>query len=228
MPRFLASLILAFAVLLPSHHTSWSDSIKPLAWTTDITDRRGEGVIGQTVKNHCTAWAYQKPNNPYETHWITAAHCVIQDEDDPTQAELSNHDFQIDGHACYVENFEWPTDIASLHCEGLEAPGLPLAAYEPEVTQPVVLRGYPLGYSSLFTTKGYVVVLHWHDEGDPEDVFYNIYSVPTAPSNSGSPVFDDNDHVIGLLQIGWGKSFSPVGGGLDIEQIRLFVNTLPD
>lgn len=222
--KVVLSLLVASAFLFPSRSRvkDLNASIRPLAWTTDVMDMWGESVDHQEVRNHCTAWAYRTPANPTKTHWITAAHCIL-DED---TGAYQDRDYQINGKRVYPENWLFPQDIASLSSD-VDAPGLSLAPSQGEVGDVLLIRGYPLGWKFLLTTFGHMGALSVSFPEDAEGVYYNLYVVPAAPGNSGSPVFNTHDEVLGLLQIGWGRGFSPVSGGVDLATIRVFMNLLP-
>jgi len=232
----LTGCVFALSLAVP-HAYNYAGSIQPLAWHS-ISQRdlwmvmEGEldpDQVQPTLSNHCTVWAYVTPANPTRTHWITAAHCVLD-----SNGDYMNLDYQIAGHELAVEDWNVKNDIASLSGD-LSARGLTLATNEPAVYDPeanskdseVVVRGYPFGYKSLFTTHGSMSLLHWHDEEDPAGVFYNVYQVPIASGSSGSPVFDSHNKVIGVLQIGWGDSFSSMAGGSSLGNLRAFLANLP-
>jgi hypothetical protein len=221
--------IFAFATLLSivSLGTKWQvvdfeKSIRPLSWTSvnfNPFEEQSDSVA--VVNNHCTLWAYHTPANPDVTHWITAAHCVV----DHKTGEYQDRDYQIDGKAVYVENWDVDHDIASLSAYGVDAPGLQLNAHDAQVLDTLVIRGYPYGLPFMVTTKGVMAALHAHFPENKADIFYNLYNVAVAPVNSGSPVFNEHGKVVGLLQIGW-KNFT-MSGGLSLDTLRIFLADLP-
>lgn len=222
VPKVVAATVLALSLIPSSHRVAdLSQSIRPLAWTSEVTDDFGE-TVSITVRNHCTAWAYRTIANPTVTHWITAAHCILNED----TGAYEDHDYQISGERVYPEVWLWPQDIASLSA-GPSAPGLRLAPYAAEIGDRLRIRGYPFGWSSLLTVFGYVGARGIHFPDDPDPVMYDLYVVPIAPGDSGSPVFNTKDQVVGLLQIGWGRGFSPISGGLDLQTLRVFTNLLP-
>jgi hypothetical protein len=236
MFRVLALALAVFSVATshPARQYGWSDMVQPLAWTTQTAEMdEDEGIIlgPPKVKNHCTAWTYRTPGDPETLHWITAAHCVA----DENTHEYDAEDYQIQGEPVYVETWDVIHDVASLIDYSEAHSGIPsqhISTQNPTVaTDPqapnLTIRGYPLGYSQLFTTFGYVSVVGRHDETDPDGVVYNVFQVPIAAGSSGSPVYDRNDRVVGLLQIGWGRGFSSMSGGLSLTALRTFLQDLP-
>ncbi len=209
----------------PAHQFGWSDMVQPLAWTSMIMDME-EGAIEMKVKNHCTAWSYRSNE---KLHWITAGHCVLNED-----GSYDDEDYQVQGSPVYVEDYDYLNDIASLTPDlDNGVPGHQIAKDEPAVdndprTPSLIVRGHPLGYDALFTTFGYMSVLAWHDPQDKDGVIYNVYQVPIAGGNSGSPVYDREGKVVGLLQIGWGwGGFSSVSGGLPLAKLKAFLSELP-
>ena len=223
--RILLVIVTALALLAaapkPFHY---EQAIRQLAWTTPATIQMGPFTIidedqPPVIRNHCTIWAYQQPSNPSKTHWITAAHCILDEE----TGAYEDHDYQIDGHRVYPEYWLWPQDIASLSGD-YDAPGLLLGS-PVSVEDIVAMRGYIFGNdSAMVTVKGTVAALGFHFPGN--EWFYTLLQMPIAPGNSGSPIFDHNDGVIGVAQVGF-NGYSPIAGALDYRTFRLFLADLP-
>ena len=216
-------LTIIHALQFPSHNRIvWEDEIRPLAWTSPtVIFVDGILTFGEpAVQNHCTAWAYRTKDNPTQLHWITAAHCLLDEE----SGALEDHDYQIDGHPVYPEDWRWPEDVASLTDYAGVQHGLTLAKTEPLAGKQtrLTIRSYPLGVMRMFTFGGFLAA---RDVSFDQD--YDIYQVPDAPGSSGSPVFDAHDRVIGLVQIGWSHTFGPVSGGLSLSKLQQFLHALP-
>lgn len=226
MLKVLGSLLIGSLFFLPSTHTHLKDSIRPLSWTSPAVMQVGPFTVEDedappVVKNHCTIWAYHSPTHPQVTHWITAAHCILDDE----SGHVEDRDYQIMGVMVYPESWRRDDDIASLVGEGASAPGLELAKSQPAVEEFVKGAGHPYGLPFLVTVRGTVAAIDAHFMGDPDGVFYNIYELPVAPGNSGGPVLDSSNHVIGLTQIGF-SGYSPMSGGLALSKIQAFLSHL--
>jgi len=231
--KILGSLLVTLLPFLPhSDKPIFELAIRPLAWSSLSLYDVMQGIEAPFVKNHCTTWAYQKPHE-HQTHWITAAHCVLDDE----TGELADNDYQVDGHYLYVEDWDQTNDVASMATyDDVYAKGLRLADHEPTIYRPghlqdslTIVRGYPYGFDQMFTSIGWLVRAHFHDKRDADGVFYEVYTAPIASGNSGSPVFDRNDKVYGVLQVGWGEDgFSAASGGLDLKDLKTFLDQLPN
>lgn len=218
----LSPVLLALTLLPPTvlaRSTASNPSIRPLSWTSPIFDDEGE-VEGVKVRNHCTTWAYRAPDAPQVVHWITAAHCVLDEDTN----ELEEHDYQIDKVLVNVEAYSVSADLASLE-HGPDAPGLSIASKSADVLDPVIIQGFPFGWSFMVSTKGYLAV-HGVTLGDFPDQVYDLYNVSAGPGNSGSPVFNDKMRVIGVLQIGFGRGMSILSGGTPTEVLHRFLDIL--
>ena len=235
MFRFIVAPIAVLLSLVIPHSRHWTDSVKPLAWSTPqysaqdmmamwLGYKVDTSQLPTKVENHCTAWAYR----PHQTlHWITAAHCVLDEE----TGAYEDHDYQVNGHLIYVEDWDQATDLAALVDADGSAPGLKIAKHDIRVEDPLVIRGYPFGYVELVTVKGFLAAPSLGPEDWPSPYnrsVYAAYQTAIAGGNSGSPVFNGHGEVIGVLQAGIGdpEGVTPIGLGSLTKVLREFVKRL--
>jgi S1-C subfamily serine protease len=88
-------------------------------------------------------------------------------------------------------------DLALLY---IKEPGMPLTIATDEVIQEgdvLVARGFPLGTSKIHTNKGVV-----SQKKDSEMDHLMVYDAPVNAGQSGAPLFDKNDIVVGMVSMG--------------------------
>jgi len=154
-------------------------------------------------------------------HWITAAHCVLDEED---SSKVMDVDFQLDGNPVYVEKVDKVKDLASLG-GGPYASGFPISLLEGKVGDNLYILGFPLGWDNLLFTKGLIGAF---DKKFSDGTSYTVYQLPVAPGDSGGPVFNMDGQVEGVLQISfcdglfW-KGFCPISGGSSLNDLKTFL-----
>jgi hypothetical protein len=192
---------------------SYLDAVKPIQYLVNE---------GQALANGCTASSI----NRREHLWLTAAHCWVEDKT-----------FIADQPAELVE-MNKKTDIAIVRVPNYFSGGeLTLSTKTPNYLDEIIITGHPFGYDDVFVTRGYVsnpkALLSTDDSifflvpGLPSKMQngfsgYMTFNVAAAPGNSGSPVMTLDGKVLSVLQIGWGRSFSPVSGGALYQDLMWF------
>ena len=220
MAKLLTSLTLVCLLFLP-HRTDYSQSIKTLAWSTQPVVNVGPFSVQDddaepVVKGHCTTWAYEDLSG---THWITAAHCVTDEE----TGALEDHDYQINGKMAWVETFDLQADLASLR--SYTAPGLPIATVAPALESTVKIRGFIFANpSALVTAQGIISAENFVFTG--EELPYTVMQLPICPGNSGSPIFDSHDKVVGVGQAAPMPYCSPYTASLPFSELQHFLSEL--
>ena len=181
--RFLPVLVLVGALLLPACATTKNfiiapiDSVQPLQ-----SDER---------KTFCTAFSIHQRLG----YWATARHCVEAAEAHQSAMFIHNE------HAVIVYKDEF-SDLAILQSIS-RAPALRLASEAPKVGAFLEVRGFPYGLPKMVTTRGIIAARHipiYHSGANRYEVS-DILDLTVAGGNSGSPVLDENGHVVGIL---WG------------------------
>jgi S1-C subfamily serine protease len=115
-------------------------------------------------------------------------------------------------------------DLAILRTNRAFAPALTLSRKAPVVGDPIQMLGYPLGFNSIFHTRGWVANLAFK-ERDYSKTFM-VYQVVGAPGNSGSPILNEKGELVSVLQFGWSadhQTFGPIAGGVTYETLKHFV-----
>ena len=84
-------------------------------------------------------------------------------------------------------------DLALVDIDGEDLPSVDLANYLPEAGQEVILIGNPLGYDWTIS-EGTVTGMAYID-----DTQVICLDGPVHPGSSGSPVFDGESRVIGVI-----------------------------
>lgn len=205
MKRILLSLLVAMGLLvLPT-----SVATKTFPFLGSVRPLQMVNVEDGGLDNMCTTSSI----NEKKDYWITAAHCVLgMNEAGETVVE----DRLIEGTRVFVTEYDRQLDLAVLTAPQMDVKAIKLASRQPLVGDKVLIAGHPFGYPSLFLTQGSVANLDSVLDGDPYDPttqHFMVYEGAGAPGNSGSPVMNSKGEMISVLQIGWGRSFSPMMGG---------------
>ncbi len=166
--------------------------LKAQEWTLDA-----EGF-----SNICTATHI---NDQYG-YWLTAAHCLV---------EIGPEGRYIMSQPAEVVAISTDMDLAVFRVEGVHTKVLKLSKEPMYVEQDLIIAGHPFGYKDLYVTKGWV-----SNPGILLDKFYCAFNVTGAPGNSGSPVMNSKGEIVSVLQIGWGRVFSPMTGGATSEYMK--------
>ena len=143
--------------------------------------------------------------------WLTAAHCV---------KDIGEEGRYINGLPVEVVEADELRDLAVLKLPGYTGGReLPLQQQTPRWGQDIVVVGHPFGYHDVFITRGYIANPLVMLNGP-----YMVFDVAGAPGNSGSPVLNLQGELVSVLQIGWGRSFSPITGGAPYMPLKLFLS----
>lgn len=198
-----ASVGLSFATKTPEKSVVALQAVAPNA----------EGF--PVLKNFCTATSISESGHL----WLTAAHCVAPVKDEAGQ----EWDFPryIMGDLVFPVVVSVEKDLAVVYTLHASAPALKVAKKAPKHFDKLVVWGHPFGYGTVFPFIGYVSVLEWLELGNEKP--YMVYHLTGAPGNSGSAVLNSRNEIISVLQIGWGRSFSPVTGGATFEELTRFL-----
>lgn len=150
-------------------------------------------------RNICTVTGI----NEAKHYWLTAAHCVS----DPT------YTYTIEQDVVEVMMLDIYNDLAVLRTTNQTVPALKLSKRYPRLGDKVAVFGFPFGWPSVVYSPG--VVMNTRIQPWPEEEEWNNYwmiiSAQGAPGNSGSSVLNNKDEIIGVVQIGWGRSWSVLG-----------------
>ena len=149
-------------------------------------------------------------------YWLTAAHCIDGDVTGLT----------IKGDPILVIVRDVPNDIAILQTPVASAPALKLARKAPKVEDAVRVVGYPLGMVFQVTVRGFVAAVNGtieeHTEEGAVTQHFTLFNLTGAPGNSGSSIVNVRGEVVSVLQVGWGRSFSPMIGGAVFETLATY------
>ena len=156
-------------------------------------------VADGKLRNICTVSGINKSKH----YWLTAAHCI----------EAVEYTYYIDGDKAFPVMRDVPNDLAILRTNNITVPTLKLAEQGPRVGDFVAVMGFPFGWTSQLYSPGVVMNTSMQIAPDEPgwDNYWMIINAQGAPGNSGSPVFDKNDDIVGVVQIGWGRSWSVLG-----------------
>lgn len=188
--------------------------------------------IQEDGRNICTATSINT-----ERHlWLTAAHCVTPEEPAKGAKATGKHNhwwklFQgedakapakltILGEEVTVVMRDVVNDVAVVSTNRVTAPAVPLASVEPQTKDPVEVVGFPLGLGDPVTTIG--IVSAPSQQLDPHEPRFTMFQVTGAPGNSGSAITNANGEIISILQVGWGRSFGPMVGGVRYAALATF------
>lgn len=129
--------------------------------------------------NGCTSFSINEARHL----WATAAHCNHEGQTTPTKDKVfyiySNTDNDV---AVYSAN---------------PAPALHLAPHQPEVGDPVMLIGYPYGTADPLVAFGRVSASRARLT---QDYTGDVYDMIALPGNSGGPILDNSNRVVGIAQ----------------------------
>jgi S1-C subfamily serine protease len=152
------------------------------------------------LRNICTASSI----NEEKRLWLTAAHCV--DGTEPVY-------LLGEGVTMVIQDVK--ADIAIVSTVTAALPALKLATKGPRVEDRIKVAGYPFGFTQPLITLGTVatpsIVL------DPNYPAFMLIQAAGAPGNSGSPIVNTKHEIVSVLQIGWGRTFSPIMGGATFD-----------
>ena len=220
--RLIISALLALVLLAPQAgdanraHPTLLDSVRPLSQIVlrDFTT----GVIA--YRNICTVSAINT-----STHlWLTAAHCVVDTYMDEEGVVTTRPavGLAIEGHLAFIVKLDEAIDLAILITPDFSLPALRFADKGPFWEETIRVVGHPFGYPSVTIVAGTVS----NPDAAPfvQTGFapsYMFVTAPVAPGNSGSPIVNSRGEIVSVLQIGWGRGYSP-GGGATYARLKAF------
>lgn len=192
MKRAFATFALLLCMMLPikaQEYTGYNTVVKSVRPIQAINVEKG------TLDNICTATSINTPKQ----YWLTAGHCVGEQD-----VALF-----VDGHMAVPVFVDHVADLAVLQTSDLSVPSLKLRTDVPGIEQKIKIIGYPVGLPQVQVFHGRVSSLRtWVDDGN-----YMTFDMTACGGNSGSAVVDEDDRVLSVLQIGWGRGCSSFSGG---------------
>ena len=223
--RIIITAVLALTLLLPQlghadrTHPRLLDSVRPLSqivlrdFTTDTI----------AYRNICTVSSI----NTALHLWLTAAHCVFDTrmDEDGVVTTVPATDLAIEGHLAFLVKSDATIDLAILLTPDFALPALRLAGRGPFWEDAVRVVGHPFGYPSVTIVAGTVSnpdAAPFAQTGFAPS--YMFITAPVAPGNSGSPIVNSRGEIVSVLQIGWGRGYSP-GGGATYARLKAFAGS---
>ncbi len=188
MLQSLATAILGTILVLAPFAGLPTASIQPL----QVANASG---VENTI---CTTFSI----NEESKSWGTAAHCVLQQDD---EGVLHNRPVRIGGHSTKVMLVNPKLDIAVLQAE-VSAPAIPVGK-RPALGDTVRVYGYMWGAFSPTLFKGDIANVNIEAEGQ----HFMLFDMRVGGGHSGSPILDSTGAVISVMQVSSG-GFS--GGAL--------------
>ena len=179
-----------------------------------------------------TGWLYRRTNNKATDktiYVVTAAHMVIE-RDESGNETIYNPSVLIQNVNGSGNNQIFDTQVISIDRKGDVAIlnivnhrgtgnkypnnwpshiSFPVVNTVPEIGSQIYIVGYPEGFDYNSFAGGYLRENNASEYFTPTSLYYNL---ATSPGNSGSPVFNTSNKVIGMLQ--WGTEGEEMDGGL--------------
>lgn len=147
--------------------------------------------------NICTVFSINEP----AALWVTAAHCVVREETEETEAQYEPgssapvHIFTIQDQQAQVVIVIVKDDLAVLRTKkGVE--GLRLAKAGPKIGDKVHVLGFPLGGEQVLYAEGTVANPHYTT---PSHV-WAWFAIPVCQGHSGSPILNQRGEVVSVFQ----------------------------
>jgi S1-C subfamily serine protease len=224
MKRLLPALLLLLLTAAPAFAAKplFANSVRPLQALVPVASAEELAIMQMgfpikpsqlAIRNICTITSIDAKRH----FWLTAAHCV----GDLEKKALDLLPRYVDNRPASVVEVSYEKDLAILQTPDYSVPSVKLSSQPPDWMQRLIIAGHPFGYQSLFVTQGWVA--NPVARLDPDDAqLYMLMNVPAAPGNSGSCVFNLKGEVVSVLQVGWGRGFSPVSGGSTYWNLRTF------
>lgn len=211
MKRLAASFLAFSLVVVPTADVSFwrgsnpNESIRHMS----AVQERQDGTKFRW--NHCTAFAIKTSGGQ---KWASAAHCVTDMQG-----------IQIGGHEAVVIAVDTNIDIAIL--DGAPAPGLTIAPRAPQVSDMVIVIGFPFGWDEhIYRTGIYSANYDVREIGVP----LAITEIPLAPGDSGSPLLNSHFQVIGVVQAvfcdGIFTGFCPMSASAELKDLKYLLSTI--
>lgn len=151
----------------------------------------------------CTAFSINKAKH----YWMTARHCVGDVKDPKT-----DYPYILETPTKLVAAFP-VQDVVILEApDADEQPALHLSKIKPVLDDHVLVYGYAAGFTTPTLFNGFVANEsvefpdQWNSKGP-----WTLYDMRALGGDSGSPVLDKDNNVIGVLQFTVGEG-GPAGG----------------
>ena len=218
---FSTFLLLALVLPQPGHanraHPNLLNSVRPLSQIV-LRDFTTNTIA---YRNICTVSSINAPLRL----WLTAAHCVLDeivDDDGLHLATVPTKGLTIEGHLAFIVKTDEVIDLAVLFTPDHSLPALRLAGKGPFWEDAVRVIGHPFGYRDVTIVAGTVSSPDSRLDATPGFApSYMLITAPVAPGNSGSPIVNSRGGIVSVLQIGWGRGYSP-GGGATYARLKAF------
>ncbi len=202
-------------------HPAYLDAVRPMQvqvkeegmsdMATKFLKAVGSEMTPNSFENICSMTAVRT-----DGVYLTAAHCV---------AEVGSEGRFVDEQKLEVIFVNYVTDIALLKADHVTPRAILKVSFEDlKYEQPVTIVGHPFGYQDVFVSKGWIAspYARYIDK-----VPFVLFNVTVAPGNSGSCVLNEDGEIVSILQIGWGREFSPMSGGATTENLKAIQPFLP-
>lgn len=190
-----------------------------------------------------TGWLYRRTNNisrDKTIYVVTAAHMVVERKDNVQtiyQPSILVNNVNNSGNNQMFEtkviSIDMKGDIALLEIQNHRGEGnkyplnwlihgsLRVNTNKQPIGIPIYIVGYPLAWDYNSFVGGYLRENNASDFWTPTSLYYNL---ATNAGNSGSPVFNSSNEVIGMLQ--WGlNNGDELNGGIRGDILYYFLET---
>jgi V8-like Glu-specific endopeptidase len=183
-----------------------------------------------------TGWLYRRTNGldiDKTIYVVTAAHIVVVRNEnyidnlyEPTVLiQNVNNSGRNQYFSTKIISVDKKGDIALLQIQNngqtwLNHTTLRVTTATQTVGSPIYIVGYPMGFDYNSIAGGYLRENNASDFFTPTSLYYNLAS---NPGNSGSPVFNTSNFVIGMLQ--WGSAGDEMNGGIRGDLLYYFLET---
>jgi len=166
-------------------------------------------------------------NNDAGSFILTAAHVCLNSQVDTEylkyKSSFSVTSFDGEKFTAEIINYDKKIDACILYAKGLDVKSVKFANRSPEPGDKVYNVAAPLGIfnpGSIPILEGrYIGIANWGAA---------LYSIPAAPGSSGSPVFNHEGRLIGMIYAVYEK-FDTVSISVTYEELKAFLNiTLKD
>lgn len=140
---------------------------------------RADIYTGNTKLGVCTSWAVDK------NEVITAGHCVRE--------MIKGGSMMVNGRYAILIKVDYTNDVALLMVPNHRLTPLKVAKKMPKAGSKVFVTGCPYGVCGIIT-EGYL--------SNKKHNQFSIISAAATGGNSGSPVLNENNEVVGILVAG--------------------------
>lgn len=208
MRRIVATLLVGLLLFVPALEC---------APRLDRVQQLYEVDLDEVAEPICTVSAVQLERFQL---WVGAGHCVTLTEEGGIDFDVK---YRIGEHPAMLHSTNSNKDLAAWLMPRFHASdAFTVSEKHPKLLDEVRIYGFPYGWPTLFASKGVVSVVGY-ESGDGFQRL--LYSLPTAPGLSGSPVVDKGGKLVSVHQIGFRGSnmFGSVGGGAMLNDLRLFL-----